>query len=68
MLIDEEPLLLPVTSHEAKEAVQVLLRYSSNPKILQLCDTVDDLLAEERLQRLKQKKITNYFDVNKDCL
>jgi hypothetical protein len=51
------------TNREAKEAVQLLMRYSSNPKVLQLCDLVDDLLADELTKRLKQRSIVDYFNV-----
>uniref|UniRef100_A0A915E0F4 Uncharacterized protein n=1 Tax=Ditylenchus dipsaci TaxID=166011 RepID=A0A915E0F4_9BILA len=53
--VDEEPLLPPVTNREAKEALHVFQRYSSNPTVLQLCDKVDELMAEERMKRLTQR-------------
>ena len=59
-----EPELPPVTNLEAKKALQMLQRYSSNLMVLELCDKVDDLLAAECLLRMKQIKITNYFIVN----
>lgn len=61
--IEEEP-EPPVTSKEAAEALKILQRYADSNAfraVQLLCDTVDDVLAEERVKKLKQKNISTYF-------
>ena len=56
----------PVTSREAAEALRILQRYidqSANAEMQQMCDEFDDMLANERAQKLKQKKMDDYFVV-----
>lgn len=66
MEIEEEP-EPPITSREAAEALKILQRYAdsnANPAVQLLCDKVDDMLAKERIKKLKQKNLLNYFTPN----
>lgn len=66
MEIDEEP-APPVTTREATAGFKVFQRYVeenfNDPAMLQMCNKFDDLLAKERVKKLKQKSISEYFIV-----
>ena len=56
---------LPVTSGEATVGFKVFQRYveenSDDPAVLQMCYKFDDFLAKQRLKKLKQKSLLEYF-------
>ena len=68
MEIGEEP-EPPVGSREGIAAFKVFQPYVeenfSDSAVLQMCDKFVDLLAEDRVKKLKQKKILEYFVVNR---
>uniref|UniRef100_A0A915CRJ1 Uncharacterized protein n=1 Tax=Ditylenchus dipsaci TaxID=166011 RepID=A0A915CRJ1_9BILA len=69
MEIKEEPELL-TTARQAAEACRILQRYAhanANSTIQLLCDKVDDLLARERVKKLKQQNLLCYFALLFDC-
>lgn len=67
MEIDVEP-EPPVTIREATAGLTLLQRFVEEnfkePALLQMCDKLDDALAKERMKKMNQKKISEYFTVN----
>jgi hypothetical protein len=68
MEIEEEPQHPLITSREATSGFKIFQQYveenTNDPAILQMCDKFDEFLAKERVQKLKQKKILDYFVVD----
>uniref|UniRef100_A0A915EMZ1 Uncharacterized protein n=1 Tax=Ditylenchus dipsaci TaxID=166011 RepID=A0A915EMZ1_9BILA len=61
-IVEEEQ---PVSVLDALNGFKVLQRYMKShevyPAMLRMCDKIDDFLAKERTNKLKQNPITNFF-------
>uniref|UniRef100_A0A915E156 Uncharacterized protein n=1 Tax=Ditylenchus dipsaci TaxID=166011 RepID=A0A915E156_9BILA len=61
-IVEEEQ---PVSALDALNGFKVLQGYMEShevdPAMLRMCDEIDDVLAKERMNKLKQNPITNFF-------
>uniref|UniRef100_A0A915EUE3 Uncharacterized protein n=1 Tax=Ditylenchus dipsaci TaxID=166011 RepID=A0A915EUE3_9BILA len=61
-IVEEEQ---PVSILDALNGFKVSQRYMEShevyPAMLRMCDEIDDFLAKERMNKLKQNPITNFF-------